>query len=167
MKKKYQIQIDQLNNSFNYVRPTVQSPPESFLRVKERYGKQFEQAMIDVKDRLNQASSLDDILRYLNEKAYKSRTGKPWTMAILRREIKKHNLSFFSKNKEDAKAYEAVKARYQDQYKDAVKLIEELHREEVKIKEIPDALEAQGYKTITGVKWTEATVRYALSKLRN
>jgi hypothetical protein len=41
-----------------------------------------------------------------------------------------------------------------------------LYKEGVQISEIYDALEAQGYKTITGRKWTEANIRNTISKFR-
>jgi hypothetical protein len=41
-----------------------------------------------------------------------------------------------------------------------------LDKEGVRISEILNALEAQGYKTITGRKWTEANIRSTISKYR-
>jgi hypothetical protein len=166
MKKKYQIRMNQLHDTINNVRRLVQPPAESLLQVKERYREQFEKAMNDVREHLNQVSSLDEIIQYLNDQGYKTRTGRPWKTSILRNEIKKHHLSFSSKNNKDAKAYEAVKTRYRAQYQDAVKLIARLYQNGVKVKEIPGALEAKRYRTITGMKWTEASVRNTIRKLQ-
>ena len=41
-----------------------------------------------------------------------------------------------------------------------------LYKEGVQISEIYDALEAQGYKTITGRKWTEGNIRSTINKFR-
>jgi hypothetical protein len=44
--------------------------------------------------------------------------------------------------------------------------MEKLYKEGVQISEIYEALEAQGYKTITGRNWTEANIRSTISKFR-
>ncbi|MCP4183240.1 MAG: hypothetical protein GY761_07970, partial [Hyphomicrobiales bacterium] len=64
------------------------------------------------------------------------------------------------------KAYEALKPQYQKQYQDAVKQMEALYQKGVQISGILDALEAQGYRTITGRKWTEANIRSTINKFR-
>jgi hypothetical protein len=104
--------------------------------------------------------------RYLNDQGYKTRNGKSWGVATLRGEIKKHNLRFSKKKDEKVKAYEAVKDQYRTQYQDGVKLMAKLTKKGVQISEIFDDLEAQGYRTITGRKWTEANIRNTISRLK-
>jgi hypothetical protein len=41
-----------------------------------------------------------------------------------------------------------------------------LTKKGVQISEIFDDLEAQGYRTITGRKWTEANIRNTISRLK-
>ena len=166
MKDKYQIRMNQLKDAINYVRPKDQPPAEPLLQVRERYKEQFEKAMDVVREHLNQVSTLDEMKRYLNDQGYKTRTGKPWTIAILHNEIKKYNLRISDKKDAKAKAHEALKTRSQTQYQDAVQQMAKLYQKGVQISGILDALEAQGYKTKTGRKWTEANIRSTINKFR-
>jgi len=166
MKNKHEIKKKQWHDAVNYVRPLIQPPAEPLLQVRERYKEQFEKAMAVAKEQLNQVSSLEEMTRYLNDQGYKTRNGKSWTVATLYRETKKHNLRFPRKMNENTKAYEALKDRYRAQYQDGVKLMVKLYKARVQFSEIFDALEAQGYKTITGRKWTEANIRSTISKFR-
>jgi hypothetical protein len=166
MKNKHETRMKQLHDEIHYVRPKIQPPVELPLQVKERYKEQFDKAMDVVKEHLNQVSSIDEMTRYLNDQGYKTRTGKSWTAATLHRESKKHNLRFSRKMDEKIKAYEAKKDQYRAQYQEGAKLMEKLYKEGVQISEICDALEAQGYKTITGRNWTEANIRSTISKFR-
>jgi hypothetical protein len=166
MKYKHKIRMKKLYDDINYVRPKVQPSAELPLQVRERHKEQFEKAMDVVSEHLNQVSSIDEMTRYLNDQGYKTRTGKSWTVATLRREINKHNLRFARKVDKKVNAYEALKDQYRAQYQDGVKFMTKLYKEGVQINEIYDALEAQGYKTITGRKWTEANIRNTINKFR-
>ena len=166
MKYKHKIRMKKLYDDINYVRPKVQPPAELPLQVKESYKEQFDKAMEVVREHLNQVSSIDEMTRYLNDQGYKTRTGKSWTVATLRRESNKHNLRFHRKVDEKVKAYEALEDQYRAQYQDGVKFMTKLYKEGVQINEIYDALEARGYKTITGRKWTEANIRNTINKFR-
>jgi hypothetical protein len=166
MKHKYQKRLKKLQDDINYVRPEVQPSIELPPPVREQYKEQFDKAMDVVREQLNQVSSLEEMTRYLNDQGYKTRTGKSWSVATLRLESKKRNLRFIRKTDEKIRSYESKKDQYRAQYQDAVKLMAKLHQEGVQISEIFDALEAQGYKTITGRKWTEANIRSSISKLR-
>ena len=166
MKRKHKIRMKQLYDDIHYVRPKIQPIAEPPLRIKERHNEQFDKAMEVVREHLNQVSSLDEMTQYLNDQGYRTRTGKSWTIATLYREVKKHNIRFTRKKNEKVKAYEALKDQYRAQYQDGVKLMAKLYKEDVQISEIFNALEAQGYKTITGRKWTEANIRNTISKLR-
>ena len=157
---------DRLNKANQHIRPMVQSFSEPSLSVKERYKEQFDKAMTVVKDRLSRVSTLDELNRYLNDQGFKSRTGRPWTTSILRNEIKVHQLSFTSKTGQKTGAYKNVKEQYQKQYHDAVRLIAKLCHEGFRTNEIFVALEAEQYKTITGKKWTEATIRNKISEIQ-
>jgi hypothetical protein len=166
MKIKHKIRIKKLHDDIHFVRPRVQPSVEPPLQVKERYKEQFDKAMEVVREHLNQVSSIDEMTRYLNDQGYKTRTGKPWTVATLHRESKKHNLRFSRKMDEKIKAYEAKKDQFRAQYQEGAKLMEKLYKEGVQISEIYKALEAQGYKTITGRNWSEANIRSTISKFR-
>jgi hypothetical protein len=166
MKRKHKIRMKQLDDDIHYVRPKIQPMAEPLPRIKERHQEQFDKAMEAVREHLNQVSSPDEMTRYLNDQGYKTRTGKSWTISTLYREVKKHNLRFSRKTDEKVKAYEALKDRYRAQYQDGLKLMEKLYKQGVQISEIYDALEAKGYKTITGRKWTEANIRNTVRKFR-
>jgi hypothetical protein len=164
MKYKHQVRIKQLHDAVNYVRPKVQPPAEPLLRVRERYKEQFEKAMDVVRGHLDQVSTLDEMKRYLNDQGYKTRTGKPWTVPILHNELKKYNLRISYKKDAKAKGHEKLKPQYQRQYQDAVRQIAALYQKGVQISGILDALEAQGYKTITGRKWTESNIQNTINR---
>ena len=166
MKRKHKIRMKKLHDDIHYVRPKIQPIAEPPLPIKERHNEQFDKAMEVVREHLNQVSSLDEMTQYLNDQGYRTRTGKSWTIATLYREVKKHNIRFTRKKDEKVKAYEALKDQYRAQYQDGVKLMAKLYKEDVQISEIFNALEAQGYKTITGRKWTEANIRNTISKFR-
>jgi len=166
MKGKHKIRMKQLYDDIHYVRPKIQPMAEPPPQIKERHKEQFDRAMDVVREHLNQVSSLDEMRRYLNDQGYKTRTGKSWTTSTLYREVKKFNLRFSRKTDKKVKAYGALKDQYRAQYQDGVKLLAKLDKEGVRISEILDALEAQGYKTITGRKWTEANIRSTISKFR-
>jgi len=166
MKHKHQIRMKQLYDDMHYVRPKVQPSVEPPLQVRERYKEQFDKAMEVVKEHLNQVSCIDEMTQYLNDQGYKTRNGKSWTSSTLRNETKKLNLRFPRKTNEKIKAYESLKDNYRAQYQEGTKLMAKLYKEGVQISEIFDALEAQGYQTITGRKWTEANIRSTISKFR-
>ncbi len=166
MKHRHQIRMKQLYDDIHYVRPRVQPSVEPPLQVRERYKEQFDKAMEVVKGHLNQVSCIDEMTQYLNDQGYKTRNGKSWTSSTLRNETKKLNLRFPRKTNEKIKAYEALKDNYRAQYQEGVKLMAKLYKEGVQISEICNALEAQGYKTITGRKWAESNIRSTISKLR-
>ena len=149
-----------------YVRPIVQAFSEPSLSVREQYKEQFDNAMAVVKDQLSRVSTLDELNRYLNDQGFKTRTGRPWTTSILRNEIKVHQLSFTSKTGNKIGVYKSVKDQYQKQYHDAVKRIAKFYHEGFRTNEIFVALEAEQYKTITGKKWTEATIRNKISEIK-
>lgn len=58
-------------------------------KVKDKYSAQFEKTLKIVLEKLAQGVSKNDIVSYLNENGYKTRTGRPWTMHILQIEIKR------------------------------------------------------------------------------
>ena len=166
MKVKHKIRMKKLHDDIHFVRPRVQPSVEPPLQVRERYKEQFDKAMEIVKEHLNQVSSINEMTRYLNDQGYKTRNGKSWTSSTLRNETKKLNLRFPRKTNEKIKAYEALKDNYRAQYQDAAKLMTKLYKEGVQISEIYNALDEQGYKTITGRKWTETNIRSTISKFR-
>lgn len=63
------------------------APP--LLSVKEANRDQFEKAMSVVKTNLEKKVSKADIVKFLNENGFKTRTGKAWTASVLYLEIKK------------------------------------------------------------------------------
>ena len=166
MEVKYKLRMKKLHDDIHFVRPRVQASVEPPLQVRERYKEQFDKAMEIVKEHLNQVSSIDEMTRYLNDQGYKTRNGKSWTSSTLRNETKKLNLRFPRKTDEKIKAYEALKDQYRAQYQEGTKSMAKLYREGVQISEIYDALEAQGYKTITARNCTGANIRSTIRKFR-
>jgi hypothetical protein len=166
MKDKDEIRKKQWHDAVNYVRPPIQPPAEPLLQIRERHKEQFQKAIDVVREQLSQISSVDEMTRYLNDQGFKTRNGKSWTVATLRRETQKHNLRFPRKTNEKVKAFEASKDQYRAQHQEGVKLMAKLHKEGVQISEISDTLTAQGYKTITGRKWTESNIRNTISRFK-
>jgi len=61
------------------------------LSVKETYREQFEKAMAVVRNRLEQGVSKQEIVRLLNERGLKTRTGRKWSYSILANELRQSN----------------------------------------------------------------------------
>jgi hypothetical protein len=57
--------------------------------VKEKYRGQFAEAMRIAQEHLEQRVSRKEIVSLLNERGFKTRTGRPWTSSILAGELKK------------------------------------------------------------------------------
>jgi dGTP triphosphohydrolase len=165
MKNKYATRMKKLHDAIHYVRREVEPADESLLQVKERHKDQFKKAMVVIEEQLNQVSSLDELTQYLNDHGHRTRTGRLWSVSTLQREIKTHNLTLSFPIDEKIRTYESKKVQYQEQYQEALQLIKKLVNESAKINEIREALEAKGYKTITGRTWTEGNIRNTVSKL--
>ncbi|HDZ89336.1 MAG TPA: hypothetical protein ENH37_01495 [Deltaproteobacteria bacterium] len=167
MKTRFETRRQRLSDNVNYLPPkletSVEPPP---LRVRDRYREQFEKAMEVVRGELDQGSSVDEIKRYLVERGYKTRTGKPWTVCTLRNEIKKHGLRTVRKRGPGGASHKSSKDRYRAQHENALKLIRTFHEEGAGVDEILDALEKAGYRTITGRVWTESNLRNTIGKFR-
>lgn len=63
--------------------------PVSNLSVKEVYKEQFEKALTVIIDCIDRGVSKKDIVSLLNERDFKTRTGKKWSPGILRNELHK------------------------------------------------------------------------------
>ena len=100
MKARHASRERQLKEAVNFVHPLPVSDPQAMLQVKERYKEQFEKAMQTVRQMLGRVDSLKEMVKYLNEQGYKTRTGRPWTVSILSNELKKHDLRLLRKQKE-------------------------------------------------------------------
>ena len=59
------------------------------LSVKETYRAQFEKALEIVQDHVKKGVSKEDIVSLLNDRGFKTRTGRNWTYSILQSELKK------------------------------------------------------------------------------
>lgn len=59
------------------------------LSVKETYRDQFEKALEIVKDHVKKGISKQDIVIFLNDSGFTTRTGRRWTYTILQSELKK------------------------------------------------------------------------------
>jgi len=59
------------------------------LSVKQKYRDQFEKALEVVQDQIKKGVAIPDIVVLLNDRAFKTRTGRKWTYSILQSELKK------------------------------------------------------------------------------
>lgn len=65
-------------------------PPEPvFVSVKEAFFEQFEQAMVIARAHRENGMSISRIVKILNDKGFKTRTGKPWTAGICSNELRR------------------------------------------------------------------------------
>jgi len=59
------------------------------LSVKQKYRAQFEKALEVVQEHVKKGVSKQDIVTFLNDRGFKTRTGRNWTYSILQSELKK------------------------------------------------------------------------------
>ena len=59
------------------------------LSVKQKYRDQFEKALEVVQDQIKKGVAIPDIVVLLNDRGFKTRTGRKWTYSILQSELKK------------------------------------------------------------------------------
>ena len=73
--------------------PTPRRPPPAqpltWSSVKERHRKQFEEALDFIRDELAKGTKCRGLVELLHLRELKTRTGRPWTEGILRREMKR------------------------------------------------------------------------------
>lgn len=57
---------------------------------KARFAEQFAEAIILAGSEVENGKGFENVVALLNEKGYKTRTGRPWSASILRAELRKH-----------------------------------------------------------------------------
>ena len=129
----------------------VERPP-----CKEKYSDQFEKAMEFALNSAKKGIAQKDIVTLLNDREYKTRTGKEWAYATLRAELRKH---------EDADI--SYKEKYRDRLEKAMEFVLNSAKKGVAQKDIVTLLNDREYKTRTGKKWTYAVLHVELKKHGN
>lgn len=135
------------------------------VTVKDQYIPQFEEAMEVVKELLNDGVPKSQIADILNDRGFRTRTGREWTYSILRAESK--NLPYKprpAEKKPPKRRSVPVKSVHRDQFEKARKLALPLLKKGKSTKEVADRLNKKGYRTRTGRKWTPEILRAELNR---
>ncbi len=152
------------------------TPPVPWLPVKKIYREQFEKALEFIKENLKQGVPVRELVPLLKEHDFKTRTGRMWTVAVIRSEIVKNNWSHLVEagkagldaqapsGEQDGAPATKVKDLYREQFENALRRIEENLKKGVSLKRIVALLTEEGFKTRTGKHWTIHTVRTEIQR---
>jgi len=144
--------------------PRPPAPPP--IAIKDRYRQQFEEAVKVIREKILAGSRMNDIVAYLHEKGYKTRTGKEWNSANLRADLVKLNIPWPNESPHlDDGPPLRVKDRYRLQFEYTVKMIREKILAGVSVADILAYLNENGLKTRTGRAWTMQTLRTQLNTI--
>lgn len=159
------LRFEMRKNSIKYTRRKSDEP--YYSPVKEKYHEQFKEAMEIVREKVIQDVKLVDILTWLTENGYKTRTGRLWQFSTLRVEMKKHNIEYASNIVKLKPMRSRVRKNYKNQFDKAMKTILQLKKRDVSITDTAAHLNERGFVTRTGRKWTYGNVRNELIRHKN
>jgi len=158
-------------------RPKVNSAEIAILPVKELYKEQFENGLKLIEVSLRQGLAKKEIIVLLNDRGFKTRTGRTWTNPILSSEIRRRNWEQLGKSANSTYGPDAlsgdhgrsvsslkVKELYSEQFERALNLVEESLRKGLDRKKIVSLLNDRGLKTRTGRMWTIQGLRLEIQK---
>jgi len=134
------------------------------LSAKEKYKDQFEKALEVMEEHIKKGVSKQDIVTLLNDRGSRTRTGREWTDAIVRSEVKRHNYKREATDNEVGLERTSIKDKYKDQFEKALEVMEEHIKKEVPKQDIVTLLNDAGFKTRTGRKWTVPILQSELKK---
>jgi len=92
MSEKYKTRlVREANKSYEIVRhPTEQRVILQPLSVKEQFKDQFEKALEVIGNCVKEGTARKDIVKLLNDRELKTRTGRKWTYSLLHLELERH-----------------------------------------------------------------------------
>lgn len=134
------------------------------LSVKEIYSDQFKKALEIVKDHVRKGVSNQDIVTLLNDRGFKTRTGKKWTYAVLRSEVKRHKYGPEATDNQIGLQRLSIKAQYRDQVEKALEIVISCIEKGISKQDIVSLLNDAGFKTRTGREWTVPILQSELKK---
>ena len=134
------------------------------LSAKETYKDQFEKALEVMEEHIKKGVSKQDIVTLLNDRGFKARTGKKWTYAILRSEVKRHNYKREATDNQIGLQRLSIKAQYRDQLEKALEIVISCIEKDISKQDIVTLLNDAGFKTRTGRKWTVPILQSELKK---
>lgn len=170
MYEKYKERMErEANKTYEIIRET----PEKKvifqpLSVKEQYRDQFEKALEVISNCVKEGIAIKDIVKLLNDREFKTRTGKKWTYSVLQIELKRHpEIINKTLEKKVIKKPLPVKEQYIDQFEKALESIDNYIKQGISKKDIVKLLNEREFKTRTGKKWTDPILQIELKKLNN
>jgi len=128
---------------------------------KDLYRDKAEEAYNIAVSLLKEGASKSEVVNVLNERGFKTRTGRKWSSAILCNKLKLHSKVELPAVKSD---YISIKEQFKDQFEEALKLAQEYANEGIMNSEIVKRLNDKGFKTRTGKNWTTTILYYELKK---
>jgi|GEM_PF-557744 len=139
--------------------------PVPVLNVKERYKAQFDEALGCIRSERAKGTTPPDLVRTLNERGFKTRTGRKWTISILAGELNELGLSDKQQRAVGQAPVLQVKEHYKAQFDEALGCIRSERARGTTIGDLVRVLSERGFKTRTGKKWTYSILRAELMRL--
>ena len=134
------------------------------LSVKQKYRDQFEKALEVVQDQIKKGLAIPDIVVLLNDRGFKTRTGRKWTYSVLQTEAKGHHFEPEPKDNEVGLQRFSIKDKYSAQFEKALEIAINHVEKGVSKQHIITLLNDRGFKTRTGRKWTYSILQSELKK---
>ena len=134
------------------------------LSAKETYKDQFEKALEIMEDHIKKRVSKQDIVTLLNDRGFKTRTGREWTYGILGFEVKRHNYKPETTGNEVGLQRLPIKDKHKDQFVKALEVMEDHIKKGVSKQDIVTLLNDRGFRTRTGREWTYAILGFEVKK---
>jgi len=145
-------------------RPKHNEEPVATPSVKEIWSDQFKKALEFLKDNVRKGTPHRNIVTLLNDRGFKTRTGKKWTYGVLRLEIKRYKFEPELANNQVRQQRLSIKARYSDQFEKGLKIVQDHVKKGVSKQDIVTLLNDAGFKTRTGRKWTLPVLQSEIKK---
>ncbi len=160
--------------------------------VKEKYNDQFEEAVNIICDHVGRHVPRDRIVKVLNERGFKTKTGKKWTYSSLSNVLRRRNRDVQgeetdrdednkttwgeetnelerndrAERKDVALSAHPVKERYSAQFEEALSFLQGHIKKGTSKHDVVALLNKRGFKTRTGRKWTYVILGNELTKLK-
>lgn len=154
MSEKYKARlIREANKSYEIVRQPIEKSvilqPQS---VKERFKDQLDKALEFIGNCVKEGTARKEIVKLLNDRELKTRTGRKWNYQLLQNELMRHpEITSMSPQKNRPLS---VKKQYRELFQKALALIDNCTKQSMTRQQIVTRLNEHELKTRTGRKWT-------------
>ena len=135
------------------------------VSVKQKYRDQFKKALEVLQDQIKKGVSKPDIVTLLNDRGFKTRTGRKWSYSVFLTEAKSHHFEPELKENEVGLQKLSIKDKYRGQFEKALEVLKDQIKKGVSKPDIVTLFNDRGFRTRTGRKWTVPILQYELKKL--